>query len=383
MQKQKTLWFWNGYFLLTWWVIWAGFFALPYTVYNAWLTSSIIIIILVWLLVTIMHLILWEICLSLPGHKTFVWMARRLFPHWLAQVALYVNTINNIIWIIAYILLWWTFLHTILLYFWVDINTWWLMFGYVCVVWYFWITSMKQLSKRDSAIVILLFVAIGWIILSWTLRWDMWPATIWGFSENFRVYGITLFALSSINAIPLLYHSTWSSAIKMRKVIITSWMTVTLIALFFSLAIISLSSIHMSEDGIHWLTKAWFPFLGLIWSIAWLCAIFSSHIPVLEHLQEVFTRDIKRNKTITWSFVTLLPFIFILYFDIGIVELLWAAGSMLGWILFILACLLNIYLHHTQQKVRIIPLIKNDQLRSWILCVLCSIGVLYQILALY
>jgi hypothetical protein len=169
----------------------------------------------------------------------------------------------------------------------------------------------------------------------------------------------------------------------MRNVIIASWITVTLIALFFSLAIISISSAHMSQDAIHWLTKAGFPFLWLIWSIAWLAAIFSSHIPVLEHLQEVFTRDIKRSKMFTWTVVTLLPFIFILYFDVGIVQLLGVAGSLLWWVLFILACLLNIYLHHTQQKVRIIPLIQNDQFRSWVLCILCSVWVLYQILSLY
>lgn len=383
MQKQKKWWFWNGFFLLTWWVIWAWFFTLPLAIHSAWIISSIFIICGVWILVTIMHLILWEISLSLPGHKTFVWMARSLFPHRLAQATQYINIINNMIWIIAYIILWWSFLQILLWLCHITIHPIRSMFIYVVIVWYFWAISIKALNKRDAIIVIVLLAWI-WLIIwgSWIIWWNVFSPTS-SFLQNFKVYWITLFALSSINAIPLLYHTTWSSAIKMREVIISSWFTVTIIAILFSLAIISITWNNISSDSIYWLFNSWYNILAFIWCIVWLTAMISSHIPILEHLKEVFSRDISLSPLASRIVVTLLPFIIILYFDIWIVSLLGIAWSLLGWILFILVCLLNIYLHTSQQKVTIIPMIKFDYMWSRILCVLCSLWVLYQILSFY
>lgn len=383
MQKQKSWWFWQWFFLLTWGVIWAWFFTLPQAVNEAWITSSILIMCCVWILVTIMHLILWEVSLSLPGHKTFVWMSRSLFPHWLSQATQYINIINNMIWIIAYIMLWWAFIQIILWLFHIDIHPVRGMFIYFAIIWYFWVITTKSLNKRDTFIVIILLSGI-WIILwsSWILWWDIYSPTT-SFFNNFKVYGITLFALSSINAIPLLYHTTWSSAIKMREVILTSWFTVTIVAILFSVAIISISGNQISDDSIHGLFTSWYKILAFIWSLVWLTAMISSHIPLLEHLNEVFSRDVSMSPLATWMTVTLLPFIIILYFDIGLVSLLGIAWSLLGWLLFILVCLLNIYLHTSHEKVTIIPMIKYDYIWSWILLILCSLWVLYQILSFY
>lgn len=382
MQKQKW-WFRRWFFLLTWGVIWAGFFVLPRTVYNAWITSGILIMCAVWILVTIMHLILWEVSLSLPGHKTFVWMARELFPNRLARATLYISVINNIIWIIAYIILGWAFLQALLLLCHINIHIIWSMFIYVIVIWYFWIISISSLNKWDSLIVTILLTGISLVILSSTsIWWDAYSSTS-DFFHNFKVYWIALFALSSINAIPLLYHSTWSSAIKMRNVILTSWFTVTILAILFTVAIISMSWEYTSDNSIFWLLHWWHPVLAFIWCIVWLSAMMSCHIPLLQNLKEVFSRDIKMSPLGTWIFITLLPFIFILYFTIWLIDLLWVAGSLLWGMLFILVCLLNIYLHTSKQKITIIPMIRYDYIRSWILCVLCSLWVLYQILSFY
>lgn len=382
MQKQKW-WFRQWFFLLTWGVIWAWFFAMPRTIDSAWAVSSILIITWVGILVTIMHLILAEVSLSLPWHKTFVWMARSLFPPMLAQATLYINIINNIIGIIAYILLWWMFLQTLAWYLWLhlDVIRWTCM--YVCVMGYFGIVSIKTLNKRDNVIVTILLLSIGIIIVAW-LTYGSWElSSISTFHNNFRVYGIALFALSCVNAIPLLYHTTGWSAIQTRNVIIASWCSTTLIAITFALAIISLSRYVVSDNGIHGLALSWYSFLAVLWSIAWIAAIFSSHVPILENTQEVCMRDLKMSKLATWIWLTLLPFIIILYVDIGLLDLLWTAWSLLWGMLFLLACLLNIYLHRTQQKVRIIPMIGSDQTWSRILVIVCALWVLYQIASFY
>ncbi len=382
MQKQKW-WFRQWFFLLTWGVIWAWFFAMPRTVDTAWAVSSILIITGVGILVTIMHLILAEVSLSLPWHKTFVWMARSLFPETLAKATLYINIIYNIIGIIAYMILWWMFLQTLMGYIWIhlDIVRW--TCAYFIIMWFFGIVSLKTLNQRDNIIVTVLLATVGIIIIAGLLYWSWDISNVGSFHNNFRVYGIALFALSCVNAIPLLYHSTWWSAIQTRNVIISSWCATTLIAITFSLAIISLSKYIVSDNGIHGLSLSWYSFLAILGSIAWIAAIFSSHVPVLENTQEIFMRDLNISKLATRMVVTIVPFLIILYIDIGLLDLLWTAWSLLGWLLFFLVCLLNIYLHRTQQKVRIIPMIWSDQIWSWILAILCAIWILYQILSFY
>lgn len=380
---QKQNWFRQWFFLLTWWVVWAWFFAMPQTVNSAGIVSSIMIIAWVGIVVTIMHLILAEVSLSLPGHKTFVGMAKSLFPPRLAQATQHMNTLNNLIWIIAYIILGWSFLHTLFSYVGVHIDIVWRTFIYFCIMGYCGLISIKTLNKWDNIIVVILLLTVGIIILSALLFGSIDTIEVGTFSQNFSVYGISLFALSCINAIPLLYHSTGNSAIKMRNVILASWGTTTLIAILFSISIIALSKYWVTESAISWLSLSWYNVLAILWSLAWIAAIFSSHVPVLENTQEIFIRDLWYSKLKTRIITTMIPFLIILYLDVGLVELLWTAWSLLWWILFFFVCLLNIYLHRTQQKVRIIPMISYDQTWSLILALVCAIGILYQVLTFY
>ncbi len=379
----KQSWFRSGFLLLSGWVIWAGFFAIPRTMYEAGLVPSIIIICCVGFFVTLMHLILWEVSLSLPGHKTFIGITRALFPRWLARATSTISIISNFIGVIAYILLWGSFLHILIDYIGFTINPWWTTALYVFILWSFALLSTKALNKWDSTIVVVLLICMGIIMLVSTVVGNDIVSSISGSWHLFRVYGIALFSLSSMNTIPVLYHTTGSSADKMRNVIISSWFTVTTIAVLFGLAVISISGWSTSPDWISGLAQAWITGLGVLGSVLGLASIISSHIPTMEHLWEIFPRDGKFNTTITWISIALLPFIFILYFDVTLLELLSVTGSLLGWLLFILVCLLNIYLHRSNQKVKIVSLIDHDQFWSRVILVVCSLWVLYQILSFY
>jgi len=383
MQIKEQWSFWTWFLMLTWWVIGAWFFALPQTVYDAGVVTSIMIISVTGILVTIMHLILAEVSLSIPWHKTFVWIARSLFPYRLWRTTAIISVLNNMIWIIAYIILGWSFFSMILQLFHIQIPEIITSFIYVAFIWVGAMVSVKTLNKRDSIIVIMLLVCIWIILLTANFIWYQpfsYTSTI---THNFKVYWLALFALSNINAIPILYHSTWGSAIKTREVIIRSWFTVTLIAILFSLAIIVLTGPMISSNSITWLLNAGYPFLWLIWCIMWLTAIISSHIPVIEHLHEIYKRDWKLNTMMSRILLVMVPFIIILYFNIQLGELLSITWSLLWWSLFMFVCLLNIYLHNTKQKIKIIPMIQYDITRSRILLIVCSIWILYQILTFY
>ncbi|MEI7478361.1 MAG: hypothetical protein WCJ81_07995 [bacterium] len=82
-------------------------------------------------------------------------------------------------------------------------------------------------------------------------------------------------------------------------------------------------------------------------------------------------------------FIVVAPLLVYLYFDPSIIRVMSIGGSLLGGLLIIFVALMNIYLHKTNQKITIKPMIPHDMFWSWILIFVCSVGVLYQIMTLY
>ncbi len=331
----------------------------------------------------ILHLILAEVSLSLPWHKTFVWLGRVLFPHWLAQATSAITVINFFIGILAYSILWGWFLHQLFSDIGIHIDILRTVTIYTIIISYFTRKGLKKSHKRDAWIVIAWLICISSIILIWiNIGWDI-SVLQSDWSQGFSLYGIALFAMSSIGMIPMLYEITGRSAITMRSVIITSGAVVTLCCIGFGLAVISISSLQTSTDSIQWLYLTWGKFLGFIWSILGCCAITSCHIPMANHLKEIFSRDQKMPILLSRRTITVLPFLIYLYFDPSIIKVLSVTWWLLWGTLTILVALMNIRLHSTKEKVKIIPMISYDQIRSRILIVVCGVGVLYNIFALY
>lgn len=375
-------WFRQWFLLLTGGILGAWFFSLPYTMHAAGPIPAISIILGVGMLVMVLHLILAEVALSLPGENTFVWLARSLFPHRLAQATAAITMINFFIGMIAYGVLGWGFLQTLLQYIGIHIDTIWTVTVYTGVISYATRYWLKKSHIREEKIVIISLIVIGIIIMWWWLQGQDISTIPSVWQKWFWLYGLALFSMSGIGTIPLLYNSIGKKAHTMRQVIMASWVTVTMICLFFGLAIISLSGEHISSDSIRWLAMVGGSFLGVVGSLLGVTAITSCHIPMGIHLKEILHRDQKLSGLLSWATITMLPFLVYLYFDPNIIQVLSIAGWILGWLLTIIVAMMNIRLHSTAQKVKIISMIDHDKIRSRVLIVICGVGVLYNIFAL-
>lgn len=372
--------FFLGFITLTGSVIGAWFFALPYIIGQTWIIASIAILLSIGIMIMILHLILAEVSLSLPGHKTFVWLGRALLPHWLAQATSYIIIIHFFIWLLAYTILWGTFLQTLLADVGISVGHIRTVLIYTIVMSIFTWQWLKQSRKGWVIITCIWLICIWLIILAWLNFWNSQlpdPIVLW--NNVFTLYGIALFAMSSIGTIPLLYEITGNSAITMRSVIITSWAFVTICCILFWIAILSISWDLTTTDGIQWLYLSWGKYIGFIGSILWCCAIISCHIPMASHLKEIFSRDQKIPALLSWEIITLFPILFYLYFEPSIIKIISSTWGILGWLLIVIVSIMNIRLHSTKQKVKIIPMISHDQIRSRLLFLIAGVGVLYHI----
>lgn len=382
MLKHNT-WFWKWLFMLIWGVIWAGFFSLPRIIADAWVIPGIVIIVSVWALVIVLHLILAEVSLSLPWHKTFVGMANELFPPRMARFTSIITIINFFIGILAYNILGGTFLHTLLADIGRQVDVARLVLLYALIMGTLNRYSLSSKIKRNMLILWLFFICIS-IVTIYALWVGGDITTFASQPQNwFYAYGVWLFAMSSISTIPLLYHATWKSAVQIRNIIWCAGFIVVMCVLAFSLSTISISWQHTTGDAIQGLYIYWGKILGLVGSIIWLTAITWCYVPVSSHLKEILYHDEKLSKVLSWVTIIILPLLIYLYFDPTIVKVLWIAGSFLWWLLTIMVAFLNIHLHRTKQKVKIIPMIQYDQIWSRVLVVVCWAWVLYQIVSMY
>jgi hypothetical protein len=114
-----------------------------------------------------------------------------------------------------------------------------------------------------------------------------------------------------------------------------------------------------------------------------LLAISSSHIPIMEHLLDMFVSDGHTSRIRGRWILILLPFLLYLYIDIDVVSLLGSVGGILTGLLAMFVCLLNIHLHTTKQKVHIVRMLPYDQALSWCVFVACGVEVLYNLIHLF
>ncbi len=380
-QKNKGL--RNGLLVLISGTIWAGFFGLPKAMLEVWPIPWILIVVWVWLLVIVLHLILAEVSLSLPGHKTFVWMANALFPELLAKIASTTTVINFFIITLVYTLFGGVFLQVILSWLGIHIDT-----ARTTLI-FVWLVSRLSFGKHpweninQKGLTILMIIGILIIILAWIFGKTDISQIPTNLHKSLLMYWVTLFAMSGIGTIPLLYEYTGKSALNTRAAIIGSGGMVIILALFFSLAVLAISWTATTDDAITGIWLLWGKWLSFIGSIIGFLAITNSNLMISEHLQKILVKDMWMEKVLSWRTVCILPFLIFLYFDPTLLNIISIWGSLLAWILFILVAILNIYLHNTKQKIKIIPMIKNDQFRSRVMIGVCLLGVIYQILSLY
>lgn len=379
-QKQKK-WFRQWFFMLVGGILGAWFLTLPKAVLDVWIVPGVVIITALGIVMILFHLIIAEISLSLPTEKTLFGIIHTTLPKPIAYSASILLIIYFFLCFIAYISLGSWFLSLLLHELHMYINPAWSSLLFVWVVWYLQRRKTKQLHETNTVIWLFLLAAIGAILLA-GLFWENNITTAVTDRDNWHnAYGIAFLAMNGMITIPMLYKATERSAIHMRSVILTSGFVVTLVCLFFCLAVLAISWANTTFDSIHGIAAVR-PILGIIGSMVWLFAMISCYTSIGVHVQEILQNDFSLPATDSLLLTILIPFIFFLYFNPNILNMLGIAWGIIGSLLIILIVCVNILLHITWQKMKIVDMLKGDQIRSRILIWMCIIGIIAQIIAL-
>ncbi len=314
-------------------IIGAGVFGLPYVVARSGFLLGFLFLLIFGFVILLVHLAYGEVILRTPGShrlpgfvELYLGKRAKLIVSFSTIVGIYAT-------LLAYMILAGSFLavliaplfsiapnqHTLAIII--------FMIGMISVL--FGLKLVERIEFYLSLILGVIFLALFfWALPSINLEHFL------GVRPNLEnllpLYGITLFALGGVVAIPELKDVLGREPKKVRKAIIIGTLIPLLLYILFVVTVLGVSGEATSSNAIDGLKAV----LGdtVVWAGAFLgiAAVFTSLLVVGTYLKELFQYDFKLPRLVSWLFVTGVP---LALFSAGVddfIPVVALAGSILG-----------------------------------------------------
>lgn len=289
-------------------IIGAGIFGIPYVISKSGIVPSVFYFAALTFLVVLLHLFFGEICLRTEGKHRLVGYAHlylgargRLFAS-LAFLFVLTGTL------LAYVILAGNFLEIVFSPFLPLSNVAYsLLFLLGCA---FFIAQGRQLiTKAEFFLNIGIFAVVGIIAFFAFPHIALENFTVLNIPHLFLPYGVILFALVGLEAIPEVasFLKDTKSNTSLKKVIITATILASLLCLVFALAVVGVSGTSTTEDALAGLLS----FLGqnviFLGSFFGVLTIVSSFLVIGNYMKNSLRHDFGVPTPIALSLVVFLP----------------------------------------------------------------------------
>jgi len=193
--------------------------------------------------------------------------------------------------------------------------------------------GIKIIAKFEKYLVALLLIAIGGILI-YALKFfevgNLALSSAIDFKDYLLPYGVLLFAVGASSTVPELEVLLEKDKKKIKKAIIIGLTIPLVIYLLFSLVVIGVNGLDVSEDGITGLGGVLGNFAFWIGSFFAIIAMTTSFISLGVVLKDTYHYDYKIKKPLAWLLVVSLPLLIFLLNVVSFVEILAIAGVLMG-----------------------------------------------------
>lgn len=152
------------------------------------------------------------------------------------------------------------------------------------------------------------------------------------FSRIFFPYGITLFSLAGMAAIPAVRDALNHSEKKMKKVIILGTVIPAIFYILFVALVVGVNGSDISEDAMSGLKYVLGDFVVFIGALFGVLATITSYITFGLYLKGTLVYDLKVNKILAALFVVLMPIFLTLIYSDGFIIVVGFLGAVFGGI---------------------------------------------------
>ncbi len=373
--------FWLGLSIMVGTIVGVGIFGIPYAISKSGFGLGVFYLVVLGLAMVFVHLFFGEITLRTRGKHRLVGYAE-IYLGKKGKIIAAAATIFGLYGsLLAYIIVAGQFLHEIFgpliggssfVYS--------LIFYFVGIIGLY--MGLKLISHGELIMTVFLLLIVAVIFMKGFPHIDYTNLATVGFKDFFLPYGVILFSLGGITAVPELKTFMAGRQNVLKNVLI--WGTLIPIAIYFifSFVVVGVTGAETSSEAIRGLDLALRDGILTLGAIFGFLTVTTSFFVIGLNLKETFWYDYKINHELSWLLTILIPFlIFILGLRsfIAVIDVVGVFMGGLTGILIILMYKKAKYLgkRKPEYSIRPFPVLRNVLIGIFVL------GILYEIVYLF
>lgn len=238
--------------------------------------------------------------------------------------------------------------------------------------------GLRVVSFIEVGMTALLLVVMGIIFMHGIPRVEVSNLFTFGYRDLFLPYGVVLFALSGINAIPEIRDVLKRYSRDMRLVIAISTILVVALTIIFTFVVVGNTGAETSSEAISGLAVVWGDWILYFGSLFGFLAIATSILITMTNLKECFIYDLKVGKYLSWFIVCFVPFLIFLMGAQSFIGVIGFTGAIFGGLNGIIIAIM--YLKLRKKKKPLHPVMKWPVFIPYLIMFAFGLGILYEII---
>ena len=323
-------------------MIGVGVFGMPFAFAQAGFFVGMIYLVLLGLAVITLQLMYAEVTLQTPGHHRLVGYFKRYFNNKWASVAAVVFLGGSWGALIAYVLIGGDFLHSLLgpvmggsatLY-----QAAFLGIGFVAAL-----GGLKFVSRAEMYLVALLLLVMVIIIVRGVLDVDVSNLLTYKPEGVMSPYGVVLFSLGGIAAVPEMRDILGRYKGNIRQVITVSSSIVVVLYALFALAVVGVTGGATSTEAISAFGAELGTWVLIVGVVMGFLAVATSFLMLSVEIQEMLEFDYKFTRLLSWFIMMITPLVIFLLGARNFIGVISFTGAVFGG----MSGVLIVILYHT------------------------------------
>jgi len=352
----------------------AGIFGVPYVISKSGFLPGLLFLFVLTTAVLVIHLFYGEIILRTPGNHRFVGYAQIYLGQWGKRLTTFTSIFVFYGALLAYIILGGKFLATI---FGGTDFIWSLIFFSIFSLAVFFglrvITQMEILMSLLLIVVVILIFIKGWPMIK------LDNLSTWDWQYFFLPYGVILWAVTAVSAIPEMKEIFKQNYQFFKKAIIWGTLLPVFLYVLFILTVVGVTGQQTSPEAIQGLVDALKNHTVIFGAIFGLLAVATSFLVVGLSLKKTFWYDYNINKCLAWVLTCSIPLIAYLCKLRDFITVIGFLGATLGGLQMILLILIYQKAKTRGQRQPEYSL-KLPSVVGYGLILILGMGIIYQII---
>jgi tyrosine-specific transport protein len=358
-------------------IIGVGMFGVPYAVSKSGFLIGLLYLIGLGLIMLVLHLFYTDIVLNTKEKHRYVGYAR-LYLGKKGRGIAYASALFGIGGsLIAYLIIGGEFLHALINpYLGGEVFSYQVIFFLVMA--FAVLFGLRLVSIIEIGMTVFLLLVMAVIFIFGFQKLNLANLTTINHFDIFLPYGVILFAIGGLGAIPEIKDVLKGYGRHLRQVVIWSTIIPVVLITIFTLVVVGSTGVNTTEESILGLAAVWGDWMLYVGALFGFLAITTSALVLMTNFKECFMYDFKIDEYMSWFIVTMVPFIIFLAGAQDFIGVIGFTGAIFGGINGILLSLM--YLKLRQKKKPLHPILKWPKFIPYVVMFIFGMGIVYEVL---